>query len=238
MKTYLSSFFLILSLVLCSNLSFAQNTNCTTPLSDYLFQNKRNSIEGQSIQKYKLEAALKLSRENYLSTNQIKSVILLFAEDSERLIIAKNAYNSSVDKENFYQIYDTFSNFSSAILLYDFVKSKEPSHSSTSHSSNTYSSQVVSNEELQDIKESIKSEIIDSKKNEKLRKVLKNYPPCFSINQIKELMNLYSFSKDKLEFAKMMYQYVLPNDKRRYYMIADEFSFFDKRELLEYIENN
>ena len=237
MKTYLSYLFLILCFTLFIHFSFAQKMNCTEALSDYLFQSKKNFIEGQSIQKSKLEAALKFSKENCLSTAQIKLIILL--EDSERLIIAKNAYNSSVDKENFHQIYDIFSTFSSAILLYDFVKSKESYQSFTfSHSSNTHSSYFVSTEEFQEIKEVIKSEIIDRKKNEKLRIVLKKYPPCFSINQIKELMSLYDFSKDKLEFTKIMYQYILPNDKRRYYLLADEFSYFDKKELLEYIDNN
>ncbi|WP_338791434.1 DUF4476 domain-containing protein [Bernardetia sp. MNP-M8] len=237
MKTYLTSFSFIVYLVLFSHFSLAQNTNCTKALSDYLFQSKKNFIERQSIQKSKLEAALKLSKENCLSTAQIKLIISLFTGDLERLLVAKNAYNSSIDKENFYQIYDTFS---SAILLYDFVKSKESHHSttSTSQSSNSYSSYFVSTEEFQEIKELLKSESIDSRKNDKIKKILKKYPPCFSINQIKELMNLYSFSSYKLEFTKIMYQYVLPNDKRRYYLIAEEFSYFDKQELLEYIEDN
>ncbi|WP_375561514.1 DUF4476 domain-containing protein [Bernardetia sp. OM2101] len=238
MKTYLSSFSFIVYLVLFSHFSLAQNTNCTKALSDYLFQSKKNFIERQSIQKSKLEAALKLSKENCLSTAQIKLIISLFTGDLERLLVAKNAYNSSIDKENFHQIYDTFSTFSSAILLYDFVKSKESHHPSSSHSSNIHSTYFISTEELQEIKELMKSESIDSRKNDKIKKILKKYPPCFSINQIKELMNLYSFSSYKLEFTKIMYQYVLPNDKRRYYLIAEEFSYFDKQELLEYIEDN
>lgn len=218
--------------------SFAQKANCREALSDYIFQSKKNSIQAQSIQKSKLEAALKLSKENCLTTGQIKLIVLLFTEDSEKLIIAKNAYHSNIDKENFYQIYDTFSTFSSAILLYDFVKSKESHYPSTSYSSTTHSSYFVTTEEFQEIKELMKSESIDTWRNDKIKKILKKYPPCFSINQIKELMNLYNFSKDKLEFTKIMYQYVLPNEKRRYYIIAEEFSYFDKKELLEYIENN
>ena len=46
---------------------------------------------------------------------------------------------------------------------------------------------------------------------------------CLSVNQIKEIMNLFSFDDDKLDYAKFAYEYCV--DKNRYFMLAEEFSF-------------
>ena len=54
--------------------------------------------------------------------------------------------------------------------------------------------------------------------------------------QIKQIIQLFSFSKVKLELAKYAYDYT--TDKNNYYKVADVLSFeYDKRELINYINN-
>jgi hypothetical protein len=46
---------------------------------------------------------------------------------------------------------------------------------------------------------------------------------CLSVNQIKEMMGLFSFEDDKLDYAKYAYDFC--TDKNKYFMLAEEFSF-------------
>lgn len=58
---------------------------------------------------------------------------------------------------------------------------------------------------------------------------------CLSVNQIKEIMNLFSFDDDKLEYAKYAYDFCV--DKNKYFMLAEEFSFSSSSDSLnDYID--
>lgn len=58
---------------------------------------------------------------------------------------------------------------------------------------------------------------------------------CLSVNQIKEIMGLFSFDDDKLEYAKYAYDYCI--DQNNYFMLAEVFSFSSNAdELNDYID--
>lgn len=58
---------------------------------------------------------------------------------------------------------------------------------------------------------------------------------CLTVNQIKEIMNLFSFDDDKLEYAKYAYDFCV--DKNKYFMLAEEFSFSSSSDQLnDYID--
>lgn len=65
------------------------------------------------------------------------------------------------------------------------------------------------------------------------RQFIKN--KCLTVIQIKELVNLFSFSEDKLAICKYAYDYCL--NKGDYYQLLDAFTFSsDKEELEEFLE--
>jgi hypothetical protein len=58
---------------------------------------------------------------------------------------------------------------------------------------------------------------------------------CLSVAQVKEVMGLFSFEGDKLDFAKFAYTYTV--DKKNYYQLNDAFSFSSSvDELNEFLE--
>lgn len=60
---------------------------------------------------------------------------------------------------------------------------------------------------------------------------------CLSVNQIKQIMELFSFDDDKLEFAKFAYPYCI--DKNNYFMLAEVFSFSSNADdLNDFIDKN
>jgi hypothetical protein len=59
---------------------------------------------------------------------------------------------------------------------------------------------------------------------------------CLSVAQIKEIMSLFSFEQNKLEYAKFAYDYCV--DKKNYYQLSEAFSFSSSAdELNEFLES-
>lgn len=60
---------------------------------------------------------------------------------------------------------------------------------------------------------------------------------CMSVNQIIEVLPLFSFESTKLSFAKYAYEYCV--DPQNYFKVGNAFSFdSSKSQLLDYIQNN
>jgi len=108
--------------LLVITLSFAQS-RCPRPLSSTEFNQKKQQISmGNDARK--LQAAIRLSQENCITTNQVKDIAMLFTDEYSRLEYTERAYATVFDPENYYEVYDVFSKFSMAIRLYDFLNGK------------------------------------------------------------------------------------------------------------------
>lgn len=103
-------------------LSIAQN--CTQPLNNYAFQQKRNTLANQVSDIQRLNTAKQIANESCLSAAQVKELAKLFSDDYAKLEFAKAAYPKTTDKANFYEVYNAFSTFSTVFMLHDFVLEK------------------------------------------------------------------------------------------------------------------
>ena len=93
---------------------------CNQPISNYAFNQKYNAIT-QAPEVQRLAIAQRIARNNCLSVDHVKQVLAIFADDYQRLEFAKTAYHNTVDKVNFYEVYDSFAYFSTVFRLHDFV---------------------------------------------------------------------------------------------------------------------
>jgi hypothetical protein len=59
--------------------------------------------------------------ENKILSDQVKKMAELFGNDYSRLDFAQSAYENTMDKENFYEVYNAFSYFSTVFRLHDYV---------------------------------------------------------------------------------------------------------------------
>lgn len=115
-----------LLLLLFSTFNYAQQSlRCDEPLPDYIFRQKQKSVTLQPTDQRKLQVAFTIAVNNCLSTKQVKAIAVLFTDDFNRLEFAKAAWLNTVDKENFYFVYDDFASFSTVFMLHDFVKAME-----------------------------------------------------------------------------------------------------------------
>jgi len=98
---------------------------CDAPIPDYVFRQKQKSVTLQPTEDRKLQVAKAIAINNCLSVEQVKNIAALFIDDFNRLDFAKAAWSNTVDKENFYFVYDDFAYFSTVFMLHDYVKSMQ-----------------------------------------------------------------------------------------------------------------
>lgn len=354
-KILLTAFFLSVML------SFGQRPQrCDVPLPDAVFKQKRQSVILQPEQQ-KLKVALAIASNNCLSVEQVKDIADLFIDDFSRLNFAKAAWENTVDRENYYYVYDAFAYFSTVFMLHDYIKSVEshpndyippyepplslnfpaldyPAYENYRGRSNCnypiredefmkLARQVISNtsemnrtlilsqiahnnclsvsqtmklssllqsednrlnffsdaissvfdldnlpfgaqmfahipnkaryndliskpfpspqpigpqpclvphEDFTQIMASIKKESFNNTKITLAKQILRS-KQCFSVNQVKEMIKLFSFDDSKLEIAKYAWDYTI--DRDNYYQVADVFSFSSNKEkLMKFLE--
>lgn len=113
---------LLLSALLVPVLLTAQNGPCRTAMPEGIFRQKHKMIAVQQTDDRKLQAAMDVLQSACLNAGQVKAIAELFIDDFSRLEFARNAFNNTVDPENFYYVYDAFAYFSTVFMLHDYVK--------------------------------------------------------------------------------------------------------------------
>jgi hypothetical protein len=106
-------------LTIWSITGYAQN--CTVPVSSAVFQQKINQLAPLRNDQQRLLRATEFAENNCLLTYQIKQMAELFNDDLTRLSFVENAYPSTFDKDNFYDVYDVFAYFSTVMRLHDYL---------------------------------------------------------------------------------------------------------------------
>lgn len=78
------------------------------PITEDEFEDLYRAIQSRPFESTRVEIACRLLRDNYLTTDQVASMLSIFSFDSNRLEVAKAAYRRTVDRERFYKVFDTF----------------------------------------------------------------------------------------------------------------------------------
>jgi hypothetical protein len=109
------------------------NTGCHTPepvicapapsyhMDDYAFNGLMNTLRGMHFESSKMSVARNAIRSNRFTARQAADIIGVMTFDSSRLELAKMAYLSTVDKENYWVVYDLFTFESSIVELNEYI---------------------------------------------------------------------------------------------------------------------
>jgi len=233
----------------------AQSTKkCFTPISNYVFQQKYNSIVAQKNESQKLNSAKSVAKNNCLSSEQVKKIASLFENDYNRLAFAELAYINTTDKSNFYEVYDSFAYFSNVFRLHDHIKGSTENNLPDDDNKGTglmfpdynypnyndYRGSKGCNSVTSDamFQKQIKKMANASSENEKLSqgKNLVSYY-CQTTSRIMKMTSLLSVESNRLTLAKLGYKRVY--DKGNYNYMTQLFKLeFNRRELLKYINSN
>ncbi len=225
---------------------------CYTPISNYQFQQKYNTIVAQKYEAQKLSSAKNIAKGNCLSSAQVKQIAALFENDYNRLEFAEIAYLSTTDKSNFYEVYDSFAYFSTVFRLHDYIKGLDgetkpndddngpvkinfPNYNYPRYSDyigTTSCNSVVSENTFLTQAKSMAYAKSESSKLALGKNMVKYY--CLSTAQIMKITSLLAVESNRLVLAKIAYNRVY--DKGNYQYITQLFKYeLNRADILKYI---
>lgn len=94
---------------------------CISPMPQLQFQQKMFVLSKAYSEDNKQQIARSIASGNCLSSAQVKQIAEQFVDEYYRLDFAEMAYENTFDKDNFYSVYDAFTNFSTVFMLHDYV---------------------------------------------------------------------------------------------------------------------
>lgn len=86
------------------------------------FEMLKGALSRENFEKTRMEIAKNQIDRNNFSTMQVREMVLLFAFESNKLDLAKYAYSHTVDKNNYFQLYNVFSFSSSKDELAEYIR--------------------------------------------------------------------------------------------------------------------
>jgi hypothetical protein len=220
------------------------NKPCDGPMPNNKFRQKFDQLASMQNESMKLKKAKELVFDFCVTSEQVKDIASLFANDYNRLDFAQAAYANVTDKENFYDVYDSFAYFSNVFRLHDFVKEGHGHHGSheppvvvvptppvvlpppPSQQGNPC---IVNTPEFKEVTESISKQSFNSTKVTIAKQII-TAKRCFTSEQIRDIVKLFTFEDSRLEIAKFAWDFCI--DKQNYFKVNDAFTFSSSSEEL------
>ena len=137
----------------------------------------------------------------YFTTAQAKQLIQLVSDESNRLELAKASYDNIVDQANFSQLYDIFS-YSSRNTLEVYVRDHQTNHVYTPP---VYTRTPMSNSSYTSLYNEVRNTYGFGAKMSRLTEIFANETYYFTVAQAKQLIQLVSDERNRLELAKSAY---------------------------------
>jgi hypothetical protein len=111
-----------------TNSGMSQSTSnysgCSIAMSPTAYDKMKQSVEEKPFSDTKMSTAKIATKNNCLSSAQIKGICGLFSMDDDKLAYAKYAYDYCVDKSNYYTVSEIFSFSTTTDSLNKFLESK------------------------------------------------------------------------------------------------------------------
>ena len=99
-----------------------RNNNSYKPMSDPSFSSLWETMRKETFENTRVTLLKQSIETNYFTTMQVKQLMALFTFEDNKLDIAKTAYRNTVDKENYFQLYDSFTFSTSKENLSAFIR--------------------------------------------------------------------------------------------------------------------
>jgi len=85
-----------------------QTNRCTRPMSASDFIEAQNSIQAKPFSDTKISQAKQICKNSCMTSEQVRDMLKLFTTDSDRLEVAKYAYEYVFDTDKYYKVNDAF----------------------------------------------------------------------------------------------------------------------------------
>jgi hypothetical protein len=208
-------------------------TGCNMPIDEATFNTNYQGFRMSKLAENAKVISIKdFINKTCLSTAQIMKLANIPPTESNRLDILKSSYPRVYDRGNYSYAEQLLTNQTYRLDFEAFLKQNG---GTTTTIITTNTNCTVSASDMTDIKKSINAASFDNTKITTAKQILAA-KKCFSVAQIKEILQLFSFESSKLEVAKYAYDFCI--DKSNYYQVNDVFSFSSsKDDLTKYVQS-
>lgn len=191
---------------------------CNTYVNDFTFKQLKQQILSSGSEPIMFNTAKSIIGQYCLTVSQMIDIAALFNNEAFRFDLIQAANNNLYDPDNgtyFDQMFTTQPYRDKCHRLFGnppvYQNQNQPPVQRCE----------VSQQDFLNIKSSIEKISFNSSRESQLKSIARGR--CFSVNQIKELLKLYSFESSKLDLAKFLYEFCI--DKQNYFQVNDVFSF-------------
>jgi len=215
--------------------NYTGNKGCEGYLSDKQFLAFANSLAQFESDEDKAKICMEYVYTYCFNTAQVMKLAMLMEGENYRYVFFKTAYEKVYDMDNFLYVKQllTISKLKNGINEIYIVPSVEKPYATGTEEEADQC--FISDEDFNKIKSDIRKESFSTTRMELTKSLLIEYK-CFSSNQIRDLLPLFSLESDKLEIAKYSYRYCI--DRDNYSVVINFFTSAESRnEVSEYVAN-
>ena len=218
MKKLLQTF-----LLLTACLSGAVAQNCQ-PIDSLVFAQQKQQLA--ALDSNRTIQVLKFVRNYCLNCQKLTEILDVLPNEHEKLEVSQVAFFQLTDKQNFWQVYDKFSKFSTALTLYDFVTTQTTSYTKQDLTPRLPSDQKPCEVLEADVMDIVKQITYQTKEENKVAIAKQAVRlKCLRAEHIKKFMKLLLDDQLRIEFAKFSFDHI--TDKDNFYLVNGA---FDKSE--------
>jgi hypothetical protein len=208
--------------------------NCDAYLAESDFMVFAQDIFNRQGENLRMDASISLVSRTCLSVAQAMKIATLLTLENNRMEFLKAAYSRIFDEANYDQAQQVFNHQPNKFAFAEILKAKRLAALPPSPVVQAPPPCVVSAEQFRMLRETLAREGSSSSRVV----IAKNQIPpmkCFTSQQMKEILNLYSSSMDRLDVAKFAYQYV--TDKDNYFLTVSSLfnSSLDRENLSNFV---
>ena len=209
-----------------SAVSTQSNAAYGSALSDAAFTTLLSRVRSYSYQSGRIsEIRTTLENGSYFSVSQIRQLLTLVTAETDRLTLAKLAYNNVVDRTAFNQLIDLFYQTSTRTEFNNFIISNG------GVANNTTYVEPMSEAAFQQVYNNARAHFFQKNVVTDVRTALSTTAHNFSTEQVRMLLQLVTTESTRLELAKLGYVRVI--DPVNYLSLVDLFTLQTNRTDLE-----
>jgi hypothetical protein len=197
--------------------------NCSAPISEAVFESVAQRVRTTTAMLNKLNLARQAVQNNCLSVSQAMRLVSLVPEGS-RLELLRSAYPNIFDVENLPAASQVFEIRTNQDQWQAFLSQNSVGNNPASPIGNACE---VSANEYNIMLATLHKEISDFGKMNLMKNIVSNH--CFTVEQVRGIVKLYTSDSSRLEAAKFLYDYTVPTEKRQYFAVANELTFSSNR---------
>jgi len=208
------------------------------PIADTELLGKLRLLQETANDAARLRQACALAAAHRLSSHQVKAIARTLSGEESRIEFALAAYPSTVDPENFYEVYDAFESFSKVFRLHDQIariRSQPRLPPAPPPPPEVAGPPPLAEAELADILKAIKRENFDDGRLTLARQIISSAKGRIASRQVGAILALFTFDDRRLDLAKSAYASVF--DPWNYHLVYETFTFSSNRQALsEFIQ--